>query len=535
MKTAFKIQFHLLLWVSAFTAGAQVPVLNSFPSANAVIYLDFDGQYVDGTFWNYVGPIDAAASGLTTSQITEVFDRVSEDYRPFEINITTDESVYNAAPLAQRMRIVITSTYQWYGSGAGGVSYMNSFAWGNNTPAFVFSSLLGYNAKNVAEATSHEAGHTLGLRHQSSYDGSCTKTSDYNWGQGTGEISWAPIMGAGYYKNLTLWHNGANSLGCSSYQSDLDIITSAANGFGFRADDHSNAFATATVASFDIAKQFNIDGIIEQTADKDLFKFTLTSFSSFILDAIPYNVGSGNAGSDLDLNIDLLDQTQTIIGSYNPGTELSSIIDTVLEAGDYYIRVDGQGNMYTSDYGSLGSYSLQGTFNDNPILPVRQLELSGRSEKGNHLLNWVFSSEETIIAQQLEVSYDGSYFTPVAHPAAQERNYAYTYTRTSAAHYRAVVTLGSGKKIYSNIITLLAGKKNFPELVTNRITGNYLQVNSPSEKFSYFISDYSGKLISRGSLRQGYSEITTGNLPRGLYIIRFSDQQTFSSQKFVVQ
>src|SRR4030095_9832930 len=90
------------------------------------------------------------------------------------------------------------------------------------------------------EAASHEAGHTLGLRHQSSYDGNCVKTSEYNPGVGAGEIAWAPIMGVGYYRNLTLWNNGANPYGCTSYQDDLSIITASSNGFGYRTDDHSN-------------------------------------------------------------------------------------------------------------------------------------------------------------------------------------------------------------------------------------------------------------------------------------------------------
>jgi hypothetical protein len=76
------------------------------------------------------------------------------------------------------------------------VSYVGSFTWGDDTPGWVFSGLLNNNIKYIAEAVSHEAGHTLGLQHQSNYDAECTKTSEYGQGQGTGEISWAPIMGS---------------------------------------------------------------------------------------------------------------------------------------------------------------------------------------------------------------------------------------------------------------------------------------------------------------------------------------------------
>ena len=111
---------------------------------------------------------------LIQLQITEVFNRVAEDYRPFTINVTTDSTKYLSAPVNQRTRVVITVTSDWYGS-AGGVSFVNSFTWGDNTPCFVFSELLGYKPKNIAEAASHEAGHTLGLRHQSTYDANCAK------------------------------------------------------------------------------------------------------------------------------------------------------------------------------------------------------------------------------------------------------------------------------------------------------------------------------------------------------------------------
>src|SRR4051812_11548701 len=147
-----------------------VPLANaqesSFPSAEATIYLDFDGQYITGTGWNWTGPVDAQPASISQGAITEIFNRVAEDYRPFNINITTDSTVYNAAPRYKRMRVVVTSSSSWYGV-AGGVAYVNSFTWGDDTPCWVFSSLLSNNTKCIAEACSHEAGHTLGLQHQS--------------------------------------------------------------------------------------------------------------------------------------------------------------------------------------------------------------------------------------------------------------------------------------------------------------------------------------------------------------------------------
>jgi hypothetical protein len=183
------------------------------PTGNAVILLDFDGQYVANTYWNATGPIDARYSGMSETEIRTVVDSVQADYSEFGVTVTTDEAVYYGASATRRVRVIITESYEWYGQ-AGGVAYLGSFTWGTETPAFVFSSLLGYSAKNVWEAASHEAGHTLGLRHQADWvDG--VKISDYREGV---------IMGVGYYRPNVYWTVGLNSYG--QLQDDKAIIRS---------------------------------------------------------------------------------------------------------------------------------------------------------------------------------------------------------------------------------------------------------------------------------------------------------------------
>src|SRR5688500_18431280 len=213
MKNYFRSGLILLSFFNTIAASAQVPMLSSYHSSTAVLFLDFDGHTVVGTSWNYNGPIVCSPSGLDNTNITTVFNRVAEDYRPFNVNVTTDSTKYLAAPANRRMRVILTTSSSWYGS-AGGVAFVGSFNWSDDTPCFVFSALLNYNVKNISEATSHEAGHTLNLYHQSTYDANCNYISDYNYGVGTGEIGWAPIMGVGYYRNFTLWNSGPNSFGC---------------------------------------------------------------------------------------------------------------------------------------------------------------------------------------------------------------------------------------------------------------------------------------------------------------------------------
>ena len=532
MKNLYKSVLMVLALSGTLIAKSQVPVLNSYSSASSVILLDFDGHYVSGTMWNTSGSFTCNSSGLTNSQITEVFERVAEDYRPFNINITTEEAKYNAAPYNKRMRVVITTSYEWYSSGAGGVAFINSFTWGDNSPCFVFSSLLGFSIKNIAEASSHEAGHTLGLRHQSSYNASCVKTSDYNWGQGTGEIGWAPIMGASYNQNMSLWNSGPNSLGCAVIQSDLSVITNATNGFGYRTDDHTDAYATATSPAFDASNQLTISGVIEKNDDKDLFKIVMPAFGRLQLNAIPYNVGSGNSGSDLDLQLDFIDGSYSTVGTYNPGNLLSSVMDTFVNAGTYYLRIDGKGNIYAPEYGSLGSYSLQATYTDGSILPIRRLELRGRIDGDIHSLSWLIDDDEKVIKQVIEVSGNGINFTALEQPDNALRSYSYRPFDNKPLLYRMHVTFENNKELYSNVIAIRQDKTIKPQLVGNTVAGTTLAVNSPGN-YSYQVIDQSGRMLSRGKIEKGYSSISTGNINYGIYIIRFTDGTAQWSEKFI--
>jgi len=532
MKNFYKSVLMISALCGTLFTRAQVPDLNSYPSATAVILLDFDGYYVSGTMWNTNGAFTCNSSGLDNTAITEIFNRVSEDYRPFNINITTNEAKYNAAPATKRMRVVITTSNEWYGSGAGGVAYINSFTWGDNTPCFVFSALLDLNTKNVAEAASHEAGHTLGLRHQSSYNASCVKLSDYNWGQGSGEIGWAPIMGAGYNENMTLWNSGPNSLGCSVIQNDLSVITNATNGFGYRTDDYTDVYSTAATSAFNSSGQFTISGIIEKNDDKDLFKFTMPTFGRLQLNAIPYNVGGTNFGSDLDLQVEFLDGSYTTIGTYNPGNLLSSVIDSFVNAGTYYLRVDGKGNIYAPEYGSIGSYSMQATYTDASLLAVRRLELKGKLDGDMHTLNWLIDADEHVLKQMIEVSTNGINFTPLDQPNNALRTYSYRPLDRRPLLYRMKVTFDNLKDSYSNVIAIRQGNALKPQLVGNTISGNALTVNSPGI-YQYQIIDHSGRMLSKGAVDKGYSTVYTSTSATGIYIIRFTDGEQQWSEKFI--
>ncbi len=531
MKTFLRTLYSCVLLFTGLFASSQIPVFNSYPASANVVFLDFDGHIVNGTSWNGSGPIVCNGANLTTAQITSIFNRVAEDYRPFTVNITTDSTKYAAAPADKRMRVVLTTSSSWYGA-AGGVSYMNSFTWGDNTPCFVFTALLNYNTKYIAEAASHEIGHTLGLRHQASYDQACNITSEYNGGTGSGEIGWAPIMGVGYYENMTLWNNGANPYGCTSYQDDLSIITGNGNGIGYRTDDHANTMAGATTASF-TNNSFTINGIIETPGDVDMIKFTAPANGRFLLDALPYSIGAGNTGADVDLEIALLNNAQTIIGTYNPGTTLNASIDTQLNAGTYYLRVQGKGNIYAPNYASLGSYSLNGSITIGNPLPLHKLQLTGTIEGKQHKLGWEIIADETVVKQVLEVSNDGVAFQPLpASLLSSARDYTYLANKTTILYYRLNVLFDNGRQFYSNIISLRNNGSNARPYLIGNLIDNTITVSSPSS-YHYSIHDLAGRTIASGILVQGLNTIPVRLSGNGLYLIEYYNADEFYTEKFM--
>ncbi|MEA5464082.1 pre-peptidase C-terminal domain-containing protein [Leptothoe sp. PORK10 BA2] len=345
----------------------QVFSLNSNTGADHTIYLDFDGHVTTGTLWNqnYGDRIqtdaydtDGDTSNFSTSEresIWRIWQRVAEDFSPFDVNVTT------ALPSTQQLtrnpgndtqwgiRVAIGgSASDWYGSSAGGVAYLNTFNSSVDTPTFAFSETLG-TEKNVAEAISHEVGHTLGLSH----DGDAT--NDYYRGHGSGATGWAPIMGVGYSQELTQWSRGEYR-NAGNPQDDLDIITGQ-NGFGYRTDDHGDQLTDASALAVNGAGVATY-GIIETNTDTDWFSFATTS-GNISLDINPFE-----RGANLDILAELYDASgQLVIGS-NPTNSLSASFNTTLSAGQYYLSVTGtgQGDLLTgySDYGSLGQYSITG-------------------------------------------------------------------------------------------------------------------------------------------------------------------------------
>ncbi len=526
MKNITKTFLFTIAMLCQLVVLAQ-PKLNSFPSAQATIFLDFDGHRVIHPFWNGGQPLNCAPASLSNTQIVEIFNRVSEDFRPFNVNITTDSTEYINAPLNMRVRIIVTPTSSWY-TGVGGISYIGSFTWGDDTPGFVFSDRLSNNTKYIAECCTHESGHTIGLSHQSSYNQNCQLIEPYSTGSGTGETSWAPVMGNSYYRNMTGWNDGPTPYGCSLTQDNLTIITTQ-NGFGYREDDHADEFNEN--ATWVAELSFSEDGIISTNTDKDVFAYNLTSDRWVHFEAKPFGLNNSSDGANLDIKIEIYNSNHQLINTYNPLNRLDVSIDTMLNAGLYFLAVSGGGNNNISNYGSLGSYKITGT---TGALPIRDISLRGFKVGNQHQLMWTIISDEPIASQILESSSDGVSFEALASFGPTQTSFRYTPNKTGNIYYRIKAESIINQNATSNIVSLRANPHKLYQVSTLVTSQIRVQSNS-NNNFDYSIIDAVGRTIIRGHAKNDLQLIPVQQLPAGMYFLTLSGEQGKQTERIIKQ
>ncbi|MBL9201498.1 MAG: immunoglobulin domain-containing protein [Opitutaceae bacterium] len=413
--------------------------LHSFPGASKVIYLDFTGHTTAGTIWNasftggadiISGPLDLDnnPSDFNTAEralITAIWRRVAEDYAPFAVDVTTQDPGVEALRKTTAgdqnygVRVVISPT-NWYNPNAGGVAYVGSFDWNQDAPAFVFTEQLANGEKFIAEATSHEVGHSVGLNHDGLIGPNATEYF-------TGHGDWAPIMGVAYYRGVSQFSRGeyANP---SNTEDDLAII---AGYIPYAVDDHGNTTGTASTLVADAAGVVADGGTIERSTDLDVFRFSAAS------GPISLTLQTPSPEANLNLSVELINSSGVVLETSNPVGMSASIVRT-LTAGTYYLRVRGVGdgdpltNGYSS-YGSIGDYIITG----NLVSGVPPIAVaSANPNSGTAPLTVNFSSVGSNDPDGTIVSYSWTLGNGATSTAA---NPSYTYP--SAGSFTATLTV----------------------------------------------------------------------------------------------
>ena len=358
------------------TAAAAVPVAtppirHSRPGSTNVLYLDFNGHTITGTSWNsgsgrqatYVGKAydtdgdPSTFSDEEQADIIEIWERVAEDFSAFDVNITTAEPTVFTSTTG---RGLITASVDAAGnnmpsSNAGGVAQLDVFGDSDyptrGSPAFVYYDNFFGNEANIAEAVTHELGHNLGLTH----DGLSSPAAEYYNGQGTGDLSWAPIMGVAYGKNVTQWSQGDYP----NANNPQDDITAMQAKMGFATDEAGSTPATAAAATV-TGSEISNAGIISSSADVDVYSFS-TAAGSVTLAVNTFRVSTGPHGGNGDMKLELLDAAGSLVASHAPADSTNAALTYEATAGTYFIRLTPEGSAFYSSYGSAGQYTLTGT------------------------------------------------------------------------------------------------------------------------------------------------------------------------------
>ncbi len=296
---------------------AQTFTLHSKPGSQRTLYIDFNGYTVpNSNVWLDNGltvqqiegfSLDASSSfnAAEHTLIQSVWQRVSEDYAPFDVDVTTEAPApakitrSNAGDQEYGTVAVVTNSVQAHEEICGdpsctGIAFLDVFDEANGhddlQPAWAFSAYFD-DFVSIAETVTHEVGHNFGLNH----DGG--PGEDYYTGHGI----WGPIMGSPV-KPVIQWSKG-DYTGATEKQDD--VATIAGNGAPYRTDEAGDTVGSA--ATFTTAM-----GVISKRTDADVYSLgTCTG---------PVSVAGKTAylNPNLDIELKLLDASGAALATANP-------------------------------------------------------------------------------------------------------------------------------------------------------------------------------------------------------------------------
>jgi len=379
-----------------FTSAVPIsspPVYHSRPGAPYVLFLDFNGAVVTNTAWNsypnlgepswdcrpYALDGDDTMFSIAEQQaIKTIWERVAEDYAPFDIDVTTEQP---ASWSRYTGHVLITPGVDKNGvacphDGSGGVAFVDvfgsteysyDFAGECYSPAWVLNYETPGYAEFEAEAAAHEMGHNLALSH----DGK--KGEAYYGGHENGSIGWGPIMGTGYNRDVSQWCKGDYRLSNNS-EDDLAILAARIT---YRPDDFGDTDGTASPLSVSLTGTVYQTGVVEMTTDADVFVFNAHA-GQVNFSISPYRDSTSTTwGGNLDAVLALYNAEGVQVIASNPTLETRADLTAAVSNGVYYLHVSSTGvgdpfaapfpSGYTR-YGSLGQYTLSGSIPVSPDL-----------------------------------------------------------------------------------------------------------------------------------------------------------------------
>lgn len=342
------------------------PVLNSRPGAADSLFLDFNGHSASdawGTYNAAAFDFNGAAGEFSPAErlaIRNIWSVISEDYSPFNINITTVQpSSFNDGVAFRHVITNSPASLVGLSGNTLGVAFLGSYAGGgpSDNVAFTFASnfdtfggdLSGQimaAALEQGNTTSHEFGHALGLNHYATSTGSAGPASVI-----VNAIMATPDLGL----NRETWAAGTSE--ANTFQTDLNIIGGPVNTFGVVADDHGGNIGTATALTLS-NNSYSATGIISSVSDSDFFRFVANGPTTISVDVNDYV-------SNLDVTLRLFNSAGAQIAISDPSGSFDASLTQSLASDTYYISVSSNG-----DVGEVGRFSvlITTTLSQPPII-----------------------------------------------------------------------------------------------------------------------------------------------------------------------
>jgi hypothetical protein len=481
--------------------------LHSRPGSNKTIYLDFDGDTTTNSGWTKenglttktVPPFDrdgipGSFSDTERNYIINVWQSVSEDYAPFDVDVTTQLppstalSIDFPGDVVYGVKTAITPE-KWLCACAG-IAYVNVFSdslpqtlRAYYSPAWAFPT-ADMTAGMLAQVISHEVGHNLGLTH----DGIAGVEDSYY----RGHNNWTPIMGLATSRTYTQWSRGEYAV-ADNPEDDLAIIGQQ---IPLVADTAGSTPATARVVPITATN-------IEQTtissgSDVDVYRVDGATLVQPTLRMAPF-------GPNLFATLKILDANGNPIAT-SPATSTStSLTYSSLSASTYYLVVEsaasGTPSTGFSTYGSIGVYSLQLVLLDTPP-SVSNISVAPTAD-GTITATWTAAPTTATVTYEATACIDATCRTPVTTSSltasfssfpSDSTAYVKVVTRNAAGSPSAVATSPTVQVLYKPTAPLVQ-QIRYVESPTRSVTVNWSgqtqQLANPVESTSWTIKNRS--------------------------------------------
>ena len=486
---------------STLTLG-QMQSLESLPGSDKVLFIDYWGGVVSGKAWNFdfnggadipYDPFDTSGNvnDFTPGELAVMYTGwadVAEDYAPFDINVTTNETIFNNTLDENRARLIVTPTIAWFDPSGqtGGVAYVGVF--GSTDDYYSVGWSWSDSFLSIGHTNSHEAGHNMGLIHDgfdngNPSDGNLSLSEQYYQGHG----NWAPIMGGSFLKSYVQWSQGEYT-GAQQYvfnrvtrvydpipgqQNDLAILNSVLGQVSDSVGDTEPTAKPLDISGDEFVGLIRPAGL---SSDVDLFRIGQRGTSDVSITVRPLFEGLGfGTGSNLSMKVTLTRDDGSLVAMENPSGDPSTNkleFNAELTPDDYFLRIenmsfDTSANSGFSEYANGGLYevTVSGGFlaAEPDLIPLNESITPGTVGAGSSD-NVTLSAAVTNVGFQTATNYTVTFYqstdetistadTPLAPSQASTGSLATSDTSPSYQHVLSSIPQEPGTYYYGMCVS----------------------------------------------------------------------------------